>query len=189
MNLKGFHLTDLPDSLKFKKLKKFRHKWGKASDFVTEFKLYATQLNIPEILQLELFEDRVNPLDKSKLQDLEDLEPQRRTIETYSYMLMTYDNKRDRHWNLESTKRKRSFSEEYQGKKNSNHGIKKNPHLRMKKIKMVILVASVTVIITQNMKRTRNQITIIIITITRIMIITTMKITMNQKNQNRISNR
>jgi len=111
---KKFHLTDLPDSLKFKRLKELRHKWGNSSDFVTKFKLYATQLKIPEILQLELFEDRVHPLVKRKLQDLE---PQRRTIETYSNMLMTYDNERDRHWNLESTKRKQNFSEEHQGKR------------------------------------------------------------------------
>ena len=112
--LKKFHLTDLPDSLKFKRLKELKHKWGNASDFVTKFKLYATQLNIPEIVQLELFEDRVNPLVKKKLQDLE---PQRRTIETYSSMLMTYDNERDRHWNFEQPKRKNSFREEDQGKR------------------------------------------------------------------------
>ena len=111
---KKFYLTDLPDSLKFKRLKELNHKWGNASEFVAKFKLYATQLKIPEIVQLELFEDRVNPLVKRKLQDLE---PQRRNIDTYSSMLMTYDNERDRHWSFESMKRKNPLPEEEQSRK------------------------------------------------------------------------
>jgi len=112
--LKKFYLTDLPDSLKFKRLKELNHKWGNASEFVAKFKLYATQLKIPEIVQMELFEDRVNPLVKRKLQDLE---PQRRNIDTYSSMLMTYDNERDRHWSFESMKRKNILPEEEQSRK------------------------------------------------------------------------
>ena len=65
--LENYYLTNLPDSLKFKRLKGLSHKWGNAVDFVTKFKLYATQLQIPEIIQLELFEDRVHPLVKKKL--------------------------------------------------------------------------------------------------------------------------
>jgi len=112
--LKKFYLTDLPDSLKYKRLKELNHKWGNASEFVAKFKLYATQLKIPEIVQLELFEDRVNPLVKRKLQDLE---PLRRNIDTYSSMLMTYDNERDRHWSFESMKRKNILPEEEQSRK------------------------------------------------------------------------
>ncbi|KAL6620950.1 hypothetical protein U3516DRAFT_863551 [Neocallimastix sp. 'constans'] len=112
--LRKFHLTDLPDSLKLKRLKELKHKWGNASDFVTKFKLYATQLQIPEILQLELFEDRVHPLVKKKLLDLE---PQRRTIDNYLSMLMTYDSERDRHWDFDPNKRKSNSADKEQRKK------------------------------------------------------------------------
>ncbi|KAL6628069.1 hypothetical protein LY90DRAFT_503329 [Neocallimastix californiae] len=112
--LRKFHLTDLPDSLKLKRLKELKHKWGNASDFVTKFKLYATQLQIPEILQLELFEDRVHPLVKKKLLDLE---PQRRTIDNYSSMLMTYDSERDRHLDFDPNKRKSNSADKEQRKK------------------------------------------------------------------------
>ena len=112
--LRKFHLTDLPDSLKLKRLKELKHKWGNASDFVTKFKLYATQLQIPEILQLELFEDRVHPLVKKKLLDLE---PQRRTIDNYSSMLITYDSERDRHWDFDPNKRKSNSADKEQRKK------------------------------------------------------------------------
>ncbi|KAG4088158.1 hypothetical protein H8356DRAFT_959119 [Neocallimastix lanati (nom. inval.)] len=112
--LRKFHLTDLPDSLKLKRLKELKHKWGNASDFVTKFKLYATQLQIPEILQLELFEDRVHPLVKKKLLDLE---PQRRTIDNYSSMLMTYDSERDRHLDFDPNKRKNNSADKEQRKK------------------------------------------------------------------------
>jgi len=69
--LRKFYLTDLPDSFKFKRLKELKYKWGNAAYFITKFKLYATQLQIIDILQLELFEDRVHPLVKKKLLDLE----------------------------------------------------------------------------------------------------------------------
>lgn len=112
--MKKFYLTDLPDSLKFKSLKELKHKCGNAVDFVTRFKLYSTQLQIPEIVQLELFEDQVNPLVKKKLLDLE---PQRRTIDIYSRMLITYDSERDRHWDNEATKRKGDSLEELNRRK------------------------------------------------------------------------
>ena len=106
--LERYYLTNLPDSLKLKRLKELSHKWGNAVDFVTRFKLYSTQLQIPEILQLQFFEDRVHPLVKRKLMDLE---PQRRTIENYSQMLISYDNERDRHWDFEKG-RKRGLLDE-----------------------------------------------------------------------------
>eukprot|EP00833_Pecoramyces_ruminatium_P018190 jgi/Orpsp1_1/1192222/evm.model.d7180000091477.1 len=93
------YLTNLPDSLKLKRLEELSHKWGNAVDFVTKFKLYATQLKIPEILQLQFFEDRVHPWVKRRLMDLE---PNRRTIENYSQMLINYDNEKDRYWNFDN---------------------------------------------------------------------------------------
>ena len=101
--LEKYYLTNLPDSLKLKRLKELTHRWGNAVDFVTRFKLYSTQLQIPEILQLQFFEDRVHPFVKRKLMDLE---PQRRTIENYSQMLISYDNERDRHWDFEKSKKR-----------------------------------------------------------------------------------
>ena len=118
------YLTDIPDSVKLKRLRDLSHKWGNAVDFVTKFKLYATELNIPEILQLELFEDRVHPLIKRRLIDLE---PRNRTIENYSKMLITYDSERDRHWNIDSTKRRNdSYNNESKQRKKTKFIGKKN---------------------------------------------------------------
>eukprot|EP00833_Pecoramyces_ruminatium_P001200 jgi/Orpsp1_1/1175232/evm.model.c7180000053105.1 len=100
--LAKYYSTDIPDSLKLRKLLNLKHKWGNAVDFTTKFKLYSTQLQVPEILQLRLFEDRVQPFVKTKLLNLE---PNSRTIENYSRMLVTYDNERYRHWSAESLKR------------------------------------------------------------------------------------
>lgn len=103
--LTKYYSTSIPDSLKLRRLLNLKHKWGNAVDFATKFKLYSTQLQIPEILQLRLFEDRVNTLVKNKLMNLE---PTHRTIENYSRLLITYDNERDRHWSAESLKRDNS---------------------------------------------------------------------------------
>jgi len=107
-------LNSLPSSVKFKRLKELKHKWGNAIDFITKFKLYTTQLKIPEVVQLEMFEDRVNPLVKQKLLDLE---PDDRTIEKYCKSLLRYDSERDRHWNFDS--KKRGYSQV--GKDNENN--------------------------------------------------------------------
>ena len=112
--LESYYLTNLPESLKFKRLKELSHKWGNAVDFVTKFKLYATQLKLPEIFQVELFEDKVHPMIKKKFLNLE---PERRTIENYSKMLIAYDNEKERHWDLENHKRKNNYSNLHQHKK------------------------------------------------------------------------
>ena len=38
---KKFHLIDLPDLLKLKRLKELKHKWDNVTNFVTKFMLYA----------------------------------------------------------------------------------------------------------------------------------------------------
>ncbi|OUM62324.1 hypothetical protein PIROE2DRAFT_11425 [Piromyces sp. E2] len=98
--------------------------WGNAVEFVTRFKLYATQLQIPEIL-LQFFEDRVHPLVRRKLMDLE---PQRRNIENYSQILISYDNEKDRHWNLEN--KKNNSSDELKTNKNKKHKLFNNIKLK-----------------------------------------------------------
>ncbi|OUM57846.1 hypothetical protein PIROE2DRAFT_64776 [Piromyces sp. E2] len=97
--LAKYFSTNIPDNLKLSRLLKLSHRWGNAVEFVTKFKLYSTQLAIPNVLQIRLFEERVNPLVKKKLMDLE---PKNRTIENYSEMLITYDTERERHWDSEA---------------------------------------------------------------------------------------
>jgi len=95
------YLTQAPETLTLRKLSKLTHKWGNAVDFVTKFKLYATSLKVPEVMQLQLFEERIQPLVREKLMDLE---PKSRKIDTYCQMLMIYDNERDRHWTSDQLK-------------------------------------------------------------------------------------
>jgi len=80
--------------MKWTNLISLEHKWGKSVDFVTKFRLYSTQLKLPEVVQLQIFEDRINPLIRTKLINLPTNE---RNIENYCKTLMTYDSERDRH--------------------------------------------------------------------------------------------
>ncbi|OUM70100.1 hypothetical protein PIROE2DRAFT_56982 [Piromyces sp. E2] len=125
--LEVYYLTNLPNSLKLKRLKELSHKWDNAVDFVTKFKLYTTQLNIPEIIQLELLEERIHPFIKEKLLNLE---PKRRNIDSYCKMLITYDNERDKHWNLNNYLKWKSSSsnnETFNNKKIKNWNENQNP--------------------------------------------------------------
>jgi len=123
--LTKYYLTKSPDTLKLRKLTKLTHRWGNAVEFVTKFRLYATSLHIPEILQLQYFEERVQPLVKKKLMDLE---PESRTMEKYYQMLMTYDHERDRHWTPEQLRGSRPTQSkpDWKDKKKNNFGEKKN---------------------------------------------------------------
>jgi len=123
-----YYLTKSPDTLKLRRLTNLTRKWGNAVEFVTKFKLYANKLQIPEILQLQYFEERVQPLVRRKLMDLE---PRSRTIENYYQMLMTYDSERDRHWTPEQLKNNRSLphkqdKQEWKDKKKPNSWDKRN---------------------------------------------------------------
>lgn len=84
--LQKYYSIETPDSLKLWKLLNIKRKWGNAVDITIKFKFFSTQLQIPNIRQ---FEDRIQPLVKNKLMNLE---PSNRKIEIYSRMLVTYVN-------------------------------------------------------------------------------------------------
>ncbi|OUM56399.1 hypothetical protein PIROE2DRAFT_19007 [Piromyces sp. E2] len=50
--LAKYFSTNIPDNIKLNCLLKLSHRWGNAVEFVTKFKLYSTQLAIPNVLQI-----------------------------------------------------------------------------------------------------------------------------------------
>ncbi|OUM56335.1 hypothetical protein PIROE2DRAFT_65590 [Piromyces sp. E2] len=116
-DLTSYYFTDLPEVLKLRKLRKLSHKWGNAVDFIAKFKLYSKSLNIPEILQLEFFEEQVQPLVKKKLLELD---PNKRNMETYCRMLVNLDCNRERFWDSNTLHSGPKIKGDFQKKGNSN---------------------------------------------------------------------
>ena len=98
--LSAYYFTDLPEALKLRKLRKLQHKWGNSVDFVAKFKLYSKSLDIPEIIQLQFFEEQVQPQVRKRLLDVD---PSKRSIELYYKMLVNYDCNRERYWDSDKS--------------------------------------------------------------------------------------